>query len=65
MRRQPYPNLAYYMPLDFANQIDPHWNVKRCLNGHWRNTDGKLLTTLDEVVRAFLAGELYLIETKG
>lgn len=60
MRYQPYPNLAYYMALDALDRIDPYVYGAPRLRGHWRNTDGKLLTTLDEVVRAFLAGELQL-----
>lgn len=47
----------YTAVLTLVNGLEPVPASSR-LAVHWRNADGELLTTLDEVVRAALDGEL-------
>lgn len=47
----------YRSALALVNGLEPA-PVSSRLSVHWRNADGELLRTLDEVVRAALADEL-------
>ena len=48
---------AYYAALELVAQIDDQ--LTRGVR-HYRNTSGKLLNTLDEVINAFLNNELLM-----
>lgn len=59
----PVDDDAYYLAFDFVAAIEPPRYDESRLNGHWHNTDGELLVTLDRIVAAVLGDDIELGES--